>query len=94
MSHTFSCILLHYVWSTKDRKPLITKELKPSLVKHIIKYGTENKINIVEINAVSNHVHLLINQKTVQSTSQVANLIKGESSHWINSNDFIRLKFA
>jgi REP-associated tyrosine transposase len=37
---------------------------------------------------------LLINQKTVQSTSQVANLIKGESSHWINSNDFIRLKFA
>jgi REP-associated tyrosine transposase len=94
MSHTYSCILLHYVWTTKDRKPLITKELKPSLVKHIIKYGTENKINIIEINAVRDHVHLLINQKTVQSTSQVANLINGESSHWINSNDFIRLKFA
>jgi len=94
MSHTYSSIWLHYVWSTKNRKPLISKELKPALMDHIRNYGKENKINIVEINGVSNHVHLMINQKPVQSASQIVNLIKGESSHWVNSNDIISLKFA
>jgi len=31
---------------------------------------------------------------TCLSGTKVANLIKGESSHWINSNDFIPQKFA
>ena len=61
---------------------------------HIRNYGKQNKINIVEINGVGNHIHLMINQKPVQSASQIANLIKGESSHWVNSNDIISLKFA
>jgi REP element-mobilizing transposase RayT len=45
-------------------------------------------------NGVSDHFHLLVGQKPVMSASKVANQIKGESSHWINSNDFIPQKFA
>ena len=32
--------------------------------------------------------------KPSQSPAQIANLIKGESSNWINQNDFIKIKFS
>jgi len=45
------------------------------------------------VNGVENHLHLLVGQMPVMSASKVANQIKGESSHWINSNDFLTQKF-
>lgn len=39
-------------------------------------------------------MHLLVRLRPSQSPADVANLLKGESSNWINKNDFIRGKFS
>ncbi len=94
MSQTFHQIWLHYVWSTKNRDNLITHKLKNELIFHIKEYGQQNDIYVDTVNGSTDHIHLLIEMKPSQSPAQIANLIKGESSNWINQNDYLKVKFA
>ncbi len=45
------------------------------------------------MNCVNDHIHILISLNSEQSISKVTQLIKGESSHWINKNNLIPNKF-
>ena len=95
MSHTYSRIWMHYITHTKNNSPLLSKTLIPLLINHFKeRYSTGNEVYVDTANGVANHIHLLVGQLPAISPSKVANLIKGESSHWINSNDFIPHKFA
>jgi REP element-mobilizing transposase RayT len=42
----------------------------------------------------ADHVHALIDLPTNLAIEEVTQLLKGSSSHWINSNDLVRGKFA
>lgn len=45
------------------------------------------------MNCVEEHIHVLISLGASQSVSKVAQLIKGESSHWVNSEALLRGRF-
>jgi len=95
MTHTYSKIWAHYVWSTKNREPIISKALVAQLIAHYKeKYPSGGDIYVDTANGVADHFHLLIGQLPVASASKVADQVKGESSHWINSHDFISQKFT
>ncbi len=95
MSHTYSRIWMHYIWAPKNRVHSLSKTLITKLIEHYkTKYPKGGDIYVDTTNGVSDHFHLLVGQTPVMSASKVANQIKGESSHWINSNDFITQKFA
>lgn len=64
------------------------------LIKHIKDYAKENEVEIDTINVVTDHVHMLTTLTPVQSPSKVVNLLKGESSNWINRNNFSNGKFS
>jgi len=86
-------IWIHLIFSTKNRKPLINKELKFEIIKHIKDNAKEKGIYIDFLNAVEDHIHLLISLGSDQKVSDIARLIKGESSHWINKNNLSGEKF-
>lgn len=90
----YSKIMIHFIWATKDREPRITKTLKPDLLSHIIDNAKRNKIFIDTINCVENHVHMLVSMTREQSVSQIAMLVKGESSFWVNKHKLTKVKFA
>ncbi len=50
-------------------------------------------IFILAINCVLDHIHKLISLGADQTIGKVVQLIKGESSHWINKNNLLRAKF-
>lgn len=81
------------IWSTKNRTPLISKELKPKLLAHIKENAKQKDIYLDSINCVSDHIHFLISLKGEQSISKVAMLLKGESSFWVNKNKLSNFKF-
>lgn len=85
---------LHFVWGTKNRERLITRSLKAKLIPHIIAYGTEKGMHIDSVNGDMDHIHILASVKPIQNPADLANLLKGESSNWINQHDFIQSKFA
>ena len=91
MSHTR--ILLHVIWATKNRSPIISKELKPLLLNHIKDNSIKKGIFIESMNCVQDHIHLLISLSADQSIAKVVMLIKGESSFWVNKEKFLPVKF-
>ena len=85
--------MIHYIWATKNRYPSITAELKPILLEHIKDNANKKGIHIDTLNCVPDHIHLLISLGTDQTVSKVAQLIKGESSYWMNQNNVVIDKF-
>jgi len=94
LPHTHHKIWLHFIWATKERVPLISDELRNRLLKHMKDYAIQNEIEIDAINAVEDHIHILITLIPDQSPSRIVNLLKGESSNWINRNNLIKPKFS
>ncbi len=90
----FVRIWVHLIFSTKNRDKLISKKLKPRLIEHIRANAREKNIYIDFINCVEDHCHILISLGKTQSVSEVTQLIKGESSHWINKSGYLKIGFA
>lgn len=86
-------VYLHVIWSTKNRTKIITKELKPLLLEHIKSNAKKKEIYIVGINCVSDHIHICISLGSDQSIGIIVQLMKGESSHWVNQNKLVKGKF-
>jgi len=82
-------IWIHIVFSTKNRQQLLTDKVRYQVFEHIRKNAKEKNIWLDEINGWIEHCHCLIRLSREQSISKVAQLIKGESSFWINKNSLI-----
>ena len=89
----YTRVLIHFIWSTKNREHIITKDLKPLLLNHIKSNSIKKEIFIDSINCVSDHIHLLVSLGTEQTIAKTAMLIKGESSFWVNKQKLIKNKF-
>ena len=88
-------IWVHLVFSTKYREPYLrTQKIRKRVFQHIKQNAEEKGIWIDCVNGYSNHAHCLISLGKEQSISQVAQLLKGESSHWINKEGLIPGKFC
>jgi REP element-mobilizing transposase RayT len=89
---SFVKIWVHVVWSTKNREPILNKEIRQSLFNHIKSYGKEKEIYIDFINGYVEHIHCLIALNADSTISKTIQLLKGESSHWANENGLLRNK--
>lgn len=87
-------IWVHLVFATKNREPLLHSKLRHNLQKHVIENCIEKDIFLKSINGFTDHLHCLISLGKEQSISKISQLIKGESSFWINQNKFIQEKFS
>ncbi len=87
-------IWIHLNWTTYRRERLITPELKKQLLPHIVENAKLKSIYIDTLNCIEDHIHLLISLKANQSVSAVMQLIKGESSHWVNQLGLLHRKFG
>ena len=91
----FVKVYIHIVWSTKNRIPFLnSKDLRINVWKHIKQNANEKGIFIDVVNGYSDHCHCLISLSTNQTIEKVVQLIKGESSFWINKNNLTEEKFA
>jgi REP element-mobilizing transposase RayT len=88
-------IYIHFVWSTKNRYPFLeNKELRLKVWNHIRNNAKQKGIFIDFISGYSDHCHCLISLRFDQTIQKVMQMIKGESSYWINKNKLTLEKFA
>ncbi|MCP9756056.1 IS200/IS605 family transposase [Lacihabitans sp. CCS-44] len=90
----FVKVYIHFVWGTKNRIPFLnTKELRLTVWNHIRENAREKGIFIDFVNGYSDHCHCLVSLGVDQSIQKVMQLIKGESSFWINKMSLTKEKF-
>jgi len=90
----FVKVYIHFVWSTKNRVPFLdSKELRRKVWVHIRENAVTKGIFIDHINGYSDHCHCLVSMGIDQNIQKLMQLIKGESSFWINKHKLTRAKF-
>ncbi len=87
-------IWVHLVFSTKNREPFLHKEIRKNVFQHIKQNRDKKEMYLDSVNGFSDHAHCLISLNREHSISHTAQLIKGESSHWINQNKLTTNKFV
>ncbi len=87
-------VWIHFVWSTKNREPFLTSKIRKDVFQHIKENAKEKDIYIDFIGGYVDHIHCLISLGTDQTIEKIMQLIKGESSFWINKNDLTQGNFG
>jgi len=84
MGHTFSRILLHVIFSTKDRRNSLHQAMRSDLLGYIHGIAQNEGFQLIKSNAVDDHIHLLLRTKPIHAPSDIARKIKTNSSRWIH----------
>lgn len=79
-------VLIHVVFSTKNRADLITSDIENGLFGYIHGIVENNKSKLILINGTTNHVHLLISLGKLADVPELIGDIKRSSSFWIKRN--------
>jgi REP element-mobilizing transposase RayT len=74
----------HCVFSTKERRPLITSALAGRLWPFLGGIARQNKMETIEVGGVADHVHILLSIPASISIAKAMQLIKGGSSKWVH----------
>ena len=82
--HSFVSCLMHCVFSTKERRRLISPEIKSRLYPYLGGFARENKMKALSIGGVEDHVHMLLSIPSTLSIAKSLQLLKGNSSKWIH----------
>ncbi len=93
MANTYTQINLHLVFAVKGRENLLKDSFRENLFKYIhgILNGTEQYS--LAVNGYLDHVHAFFEVNPKYSISDIAGIVKANSSKWINENKFVRGKF-
>ncbi len=87
-------IWVHCVWGTKRHIAFFNKSNMMQVINHIRENAIKKDIYIDFLNIQKDLVHCLLSLKSGHSIDKDIQLIKGESSFWINKNNFVQGKFA
>ncbi|MGA2668607.1 MAG: IS200/IS605 family transposase [Ignavibacteria bacterium] len=95
MSNALIKIWIHAIFGTKNSEPIIKPQFEYLLherIKEKLENDLESEVRV--INGTENHVHILFLMNQNYSLKDIMQNIKGESSHWINQNNYSPGKFA
>ena len=86
MGHTYSNNLFHIIFSTKDRRGLLTDKNREETHRYITGIIRNLDCTLLRINSVSDHAHLLCKIKPSVAVSDFVNKEKSNSSRWIKEH--------
>jgi len=69
------------------------ERIRGAIVEHILYNAKQKGIYIDHLNGYKEHLHSLISLGGKQNVSEIMQIIKGESSYWINKSKLTNLKF-
>ena len=85
MAGTFTFLGTHFVFSTKNRTPLIFNDINDRLCAYIGGIIKELSGILIEINAVPEHIHFYAYMPKTISVSKFMEIVKTNSSKWIHT---------
>ena len=84
MAHSFTNLLAHVVFSTKDRVPHIDAELAPRLHAYLGGILRELNVTAIAINGSRDHVHLAVRMPATVCMADLLRVLKTNSSRWVH----------
>ena len=86
MSHSFVKNHIHLVFSTKDRKPSIAKDVQPELWSYLAGICRNQRMAAIAIHGMADHAHILFHLPPTIALAEAVRLLKSNSSKWMNEH--------
>jgi REP element-mobilizing transposase RayT len=85
MPQSLSYVLVHLVFSTKDRRPFLKDSVRSEMHAYLASLVNGSENVCVRIGGVADHVHIAFFLARSQSMSPLVNRLKVASSKWIKT---------
>ena len=86
MGHTYSVNLVHLVFSTKERRPILPENLLEKFHQYLVGIARNHRIEIIASGGTRDHVHALVALPTVMSIAEAARVLKANSSRRVSEH--------
>jgi len=90
MGHTYTQLLYHIVFSTKDRRPWLTAEIRERVFDYLGGAIRSEGEHLILVGGVDDHVHLFTKLRQDKSISDVIRDIKANSSGSFDDNEYAK----
>ena len=94
MPHTYTNVLVHLIFSTKDRQPCIDAGLRSRLFAYLGGVLRDIGATPMIVNGMEDHAHLLAGIPAARSVAEVVRTVKSNSSKWVHDEFPNRHAFA
>lgn len=94
MASTLTNLIIHVVFSTKERARFLTEEVRPKAIAYIIGILRGEGAQPIQQGGVADHLHLLAKLPATVSLSDMMQRVKGKSSYWINEQGWLSQPFS
>ena len=94
MAQSLSKILVHLVFSTKNRDPWISKEIQQNLYAYLSGSCRSLGSECYRVGGYFDHVHMALILPRTISLSELVSKLKSSSSKWMNENNHLDGKFS
>jgi REP element-mobilizing transposase RayT len=90
MANSYTQIHIQFVFAVKYRAALIDNAWKERLHQYVTGIFQVNKHKMLQINSMSDHIHLFIGMRPHQSISSLIQNVKTESSKWLKDQNLCK----
>lgn len=87
MSQSLSNILVHLIWSTKDRQPWLAPGIRERTHAFLAGSARQLDCDAYRVGGVADHVHLAVRLSRTLSVADLVKALKTASSKWLKEQD-------
>ena len=93
MANTYTQINIHAVFAVKGKENILNREIRKRIFEYISGIIKGKGLFPLAVNGFTDHIHVFFELKPDVSISKILQIIKSNSSKWINENHLIPGKF-
>jgi putative transposase len=94
MGHTHTRLLVHVIFSTKDRIPYLVSDRRNEIFRYMSGILKNLNCSSLSIGGVSDHAHMFFELPQTASVADIVGKVKGNSSKWIHDSRVLPRSFA
>ncbi len=96
MGHSTVRVYVHIVFHVKCWRPDLLPHLRPGLYNHIYRFVERYypRCRVIEVNAVPDHIHLLVRLDSMTALGAFVRDLKSSSSRYMNKFTVGKIRFA
>ena len=87
MPQSLSLVIVHLVFSTKDREPWIEPAMRPRLHAYMAEVARSLGCEAYRVGGIADHVHLALTLPRTLTQSDLVKELKTSSNHWLARQD-------
>ncbi len=85
MSQSLADVIVHIVFSTKERNPWIQPEIEPELYAYLSATCRNFDSPVIQLNGIADHIHMLLLLGKTIPISKLISEVKTSSSRWLKT---------